>query len=168
LALSASVARNGSLAIGSDPATILGLRRGLLIDNAARISDGAKGAEVLDHPLTSLDRRAENLRSRLDVFGKKNSPKNFWSLPRFCVAIADHLFRYFSRKRNAQVPPRTWLLSRPFGQRVNPTHQYGEVGEDAEPLGRAASVIAPTLRTGIGQRSNVQIDLNSLQLSDRN
>jgi hypothetical protein len=33
--------------------TILGLRRGVLIDKAARVSDGAKEAEVLDHPLTS-------------------------------------------------------------------------------------------------------------------
>jgi hypothetical protein len=77
LAQSASVVRNGSLAIASDPATILGLRRGLLIDKAARISNGAKVAEVLDHPLTSLDRRAESARSRLEVFGKKNSPKKF-------------------------------------------------------------------------------------------
>jgi hypothetical protein len=97
--------------------------------------------------------------------GSSTIPQRLLGPPR---GNRDHLFRYFSRKRNAQVPPRTWLLSRPFGQRVNPTHQYGEVGEDAEPLGRAASVIAPTLRTGIGQRSNVQIDLNSLQLSDRN
>jgi len=50
--------------IASDPATILGLRRGLLIDKAARISDGAKGAEALGHPSTSLNCRAESLRTR--------------------------------------------------------------------------------------------------------
>jgi hypothetical protein len=77
LLLSASVVRNGSRAIASDPATILRLARALLVDKAARISDGAKGAEALDHPLTSLDRRAESLRSRLEVFGKKNSAKKF-------------------------------------------------------------------------------------------
>jgi hypothetical protein len=64
------------------------LRRDLLIDKAARISDGAKGAEALDHPLTFLDRRAESLRSGLEVFGKKNSPKNFWSLRRFCACYS--------------------------------------------------------------------------------
>jgi hypothetical protein len=100
------------------------LRRGLLIDNAARISDGAKGAEVLDHPLTSLDRRAENLRSRLDVFGKKNSPKNFWSLPRFCGRNRRPPFSlFFQKKKSFTSAPWTWALARVFGRRVEPAHE---------------------------------------------
>jgi hypothetical protein len=78
-----------------------GLRRGLLIDKAARISDGAKGAEALDHPLTSLDRRAESLRSRLEVFGKKNLAKKFLgSFVDFALTIADHLLRFFPEKKS--------------------------------------------------------------------
>jgi hypothetical protein len=68
------------------------LRRDLLIDKAA----ARKAAEALDHSLTSLDRRAESLRSRLEVFGKKNSLKKFLGLPKILrTQSRPRLFRYF-------------------------------------------------------------------------
>jgi hypothetical protein len=92
--------------IASDPATILALRRDLLIDKAPRISDGAKGAEALDHPLTSLDRRAESLRSRLEVFGKKIRLKILGAFGDFALAIAEHFFAIFPEKEMLESEPR--------------------------------------------------------------
>jgi hypothetical protein len=47
----------------------------------------------------------------LEVFGKKNSPKNFLeAFGDFPLAIADHLFRYFPEKEIPQVRAvRTWI-----------------------------------------------------------
>jgi hypothetical protein len=47
------------------------LRRDLLIDKPARISDGAKGAEVLDHPLTSPGPACGSLAQQAGSFRKE-------------------------------------------------------------------------------------------------
>jgi hypothetical protein len=86
------------------------LRRDLLIDKPARISDGAKVAEALDHPLTSLDRRAESLRSRLEVFVKKNSSKKFLgAFRRFCARNREPPFSPCFRKKSLTSGPWTWM-----------------------------------------------------------
>jgi hypothetical protein len=116
--------RNRSRAIASDPATILRLARALLVDKAARISDGAKGAEALDHPLTSLDRRAESLRSRLEVFGKKNSAKNLGAAAVLRSQSQTTFFAIFPKKKSGD-------------------------GEYAEPLGRASLADGVALGHGL-------------------
>jgi hypothetical protein len=74
---------------------------------AARISDGAKGAEVLDHPLTSLDRRAESLRSRLEVFGRRNSPEKILGPSAILRSQSRTSFSLFFWKKNRLSPART-------------------------------------------------------------